>query len=133
MVGEGAQGIIRVKHLLTRADCSVHSANPQTLLSMMDTPLYMRLTRHYQRYRFPEAPGISTESRTIIEAIPAQWRRRYESAHRKYACYLRKYTPNQTLLNEDDLKAAFDAAKDAIPENYHSLIVAFIGAPTGWN
>ena len=73
--------------------------------------------------------GISEKNR----GYSPQWRKRYESTYHKYACYLWKYTPNQTLLNEDDLQNAFNRAKDVIPEDYHSLIAAFISAPTGWN
>ena len=73
--------------------------------------------------------GISEKNRDYS----TQWRKRYESAYHKYACYLQKYTPNQTLLNEDDLQNAFNRAKNVIPEDYHSLIAAFISAPTGWN
>ncbi len=73
--------------------------------------------------------GISEKNR----GSSTQWRKRYESAYHKYACYLQKYTPNQALLNEDDLQNAFNRAKDVIPEDYHSLIAAFISAPTGWN
>ena len=36
-------------------------------------------------------------------------------------------------MNEDDLQNAFNRAIDVIPEDYHSLIAAFISAPTGWN
>ena len=73
--------------------------------------------------------GISEKKRDCS----VQWRKRYESTYHKYACYLRKYTPSQTLLNEDDLQHAFNKAKNDIPEDYHSLIIAFINAPTEWN
>ena len=96
-------------------------------------PIVHALDAALPALQIPRGTGDFNGIKDNYRGYTAQWRRRYESAHRKYACYLRKYTPNQTLLNEDDLKAAFDAAKDAIPENYHSLIVAFIGAPTGWN
>ena len=96
-------------------------------------PIVHALDAALPALQIPRGTGDFNGIKDNYRGYTAQWRRRYESVQRKYACYLRKYTPNQTLLNEDDLKAAFDGAKDAIPENYHSLIVAFIGAPTGWN
>ena len=83
--------------------------------------------------RIPRGTGDFNGIREDYRGHTLQWRRRYQSAHRKYSCYLWKYTPSQTLLNEDDLQNAFNKAKDTIPESYHSLIAAFIEAPTGWN
>ncbi|MDE0041561.1 MAG: DNA translocase FtsK, partial [Candidatus Poribacteria bacterium] len=96
-------------------------------------PIVHALDAALPELQIPRGTGDFKGIKDDYRGHTAQWRRRYESAYRKYACYLRKYTPSQTLLNEEDLQAAFDTAKDAIPENYHSLIRAFIRAPSGWN
>ena len=83
--------------------------------------------------QIPKGTGDFNGIKENYRSHAAQWRRRYESAHRKYACYLRKYTPSQTLLNEEELTEAFNKVKDAIPEDYHSRIARFIEAPPGWN
>lgn len=63
----------------------------------------------------------------------SKWKALYAQAIRKRGCYLVKQTPNQTLLLEDDLAAAFDRVKDSIPNNIHSIINSFIHTGSGWN
>ena len=96
-------------------------------------PIVLALDAALPALQIPRGTGDFNGIKENYRGHTVQWRRRYQSAHRKYACYLQKYTPSQTFLNEDDLNAAFDKAKEAIPENYHSLIAAFIEAPPGWN
>ena len=96
-------------------------------------PIVRALDESLPALQIPKGTGDFNGIRENYRGHAAQWRRRYESAHRKYACYLRKYTSSQTLLNEEELTDAFNKVKDAIPENYHPLIVAFIEAPAEWN
>ena len=96
-------------------------------------PILQALDRALPALQIPKGTGDFNGIKENQRGHTIQWRKRYESAYRKYACYLRKYTPSQTLLNEDDLQKAFNKAKDVIPENYHSLITAFIETSTGWN
>jgi S-DNA-T family DNA segregation ATPase FtsK/SpoIIIE len=63
----------------------------------------------------------------------SKWKALYAQAIRKRGCFLVKQTPNQALLLEDDLVAAFDKVKDAIPEALHPAINTFIHAKSGWN
>jgi S-DNA-T family DNA segregation ATPase FtsK/SpoIIIE len=63
----------------------------------------------------------------------SKWKALYAQAIRKRGCYLVKQTPNQTLLLEDDLVAAFEKVRDTIPESIHPTITAFIHAGSGWN
>ncbi len=63
----------------------------------------------------------------------SKWKALYAQAIRKRGCYLVKQTPTQALLLEDDLLTAFERVKDAIPDEIHPLIHAFIQASSGWN
>jgi DNA segregation ATPase FtsK/SpoIIIE, S-DNA-T family len=62
----------------------------------------------------------------------SKWKALYTQAIRKRGCYLVKQTPAQTVLLEEDLSAAFEKIKDAIPEQVHSKIRAFIVQSNGW-
>ena len=63
----------------------------------------------------------------------SKWKSLYAQAIRKRGCYLVKQTPSQSLLLEDDLVVAFEKVKDAISEELHPAINAFIHAKSGWN
>ena len=63
----------------------------------------------------------------------SKWKSLYAQAIRKRGCYLVKQTPNQSLLLEDDLVAAFEKVKEAISEEMHPAITTFIHAKSGWN
>ena len=63
----------------------------------------------------------------------SKWKSLYAQAIRKRGCYLVKQTPAQALLLEDDLVAAFEKVKDAIPDGIHPTINIFIRANSGWN
>jgi S-DNA-T family DNA segregation ATPase FtsK/SpoIIIE len=62
-----------------------------------------------------------------------KWKALYAQAMRKRGCYLVKQTPTQALLLEDDLAGSFEKVKDAIPDELHPTIKAFIAADSGWN
>ena len=118
--------------------CSLEQAAQyilQTRIAFMvdGHPILYALDVALPALQIPMGTGDFKGIRQNYRGHTAQWRRRYESAYRKYACYLRKYTPNQTLLNVEELTDAFNKVRDGIPENYHSLIAEFIEAPPGWN
>ena len=96
-------------------------------------PILQALDKALPALQIPKGTGDFNGIKENQRGHSIQWRKRYDSAYRKYACYLRKYTPSQTLLNEDDLQNAFNKAKDVIPEKYHSLITTFIRTSPGWN
>lgn len=61
------------------------------------------------------------------------WKSLFGAALKKRACFLLKQTPAQLSLSEDELRAAFDRARDSIPEKHHEAISAFIQSDAGWN
>jgi S-DNA-T family DNA segregation ATPase FtsK/SpoIIIE len=63
----------------------------------------------------------------------SNWKALYAQVIRKRGCYLVKQTPTQAPLLEDDLVAAFEKVKDAIPSAIHPTIETFIHANSGWN
>lgn len=63
----------------------------------------------------------------------SKWKALYAQGIKKHGCYLVKQTPTQTLLLEEDLVASFEKVKDAIPDQMHPTINAFIHANSGWN
>lgn len=73
--------------------------------------------------------GIKEKSRRHTSA----WQREYSGMTRRRRGHLLKETPTQLVLNEDDLRAAFDKAREAIPDANHPVIERFIGAHPGWN
>lgn len=68
-----------------------------------------------------------------IRGHASRWKRLYDSADKKRACYLEKQTPSQFPLTESDLLETFEKVKDSIPESVHDVVLAFISAPSGWN
>ncbi|MBI4817750.1 MAG: DNA translocase FtsK [Deltaproteobacteria bacterium] len=62
----------------------------------------------------------------------AKWKTVFNHTSGKCAPYLSKRRPDGTLLSDDDLRAAFERTKEAIPDVHHPLIEAFIAAPAGW-
>ncbi|NWJ47089.1 MAG: DNA translocase FtsK [Chloroflexi bacterium] len=62
----------------------------------------------------------------------AKWRAQYKMVQSKYSCYLIKQNPSGVMLNEDELRIAFERVKNDIPEKYHQVISDFIAAPGGW-
>ena len=63
----------------------------------------------------------------------SKWKALYAQCVKKRYCYLLKQTPTQALLFEDDLLKVFGHVKDAIPDELHSTVLAFINANSGWN
>lgn len=68
-----------------------------------------------------------------VRGHASRWKGLYDSTDKKRACFMLKQTPSQLPLTEDDLRKTFERVKDSIPEAIHERVLAFIGAPTGWN
>lgn len=66
-------------------------------------------------------------------AYPSTWRREFAALRKRRRPFLLKETPNQIMLNEDDLATAFEKVRDVIPDSTHGVIQEFIAAPPGWN
>lgn len=63
----------------------------------------------------------------------SRWKKLFDTAQKKRACFLLKQTPSQVPLTEEDLQATFERVKDSIPESVHDIVRAFISAPAGWH
>jgi S-DNA-T family DNA segregation ATPase FtsK/SpoIIIE len=63
----------------------------------------------------------------------SRWKKLYDTALKKRACFLVKQTPSQGPLTTDDLVGTFEKVKDSIPEALHPLVREFIHSPAGWN
>lgn len=73
--------------------------------------------------------GIKEKSRSF----PSAWRTQFAAVQKRRAGLILKQTTSQLLLSEDDLIAAFEKVRDAIPEVHHAVVQRFISAPSGWN
>ena len=96
--------------------CSLEQAAQYTLQTrnaIIDDghPIVHALDEALPALQIPKGTGDFNGIRENYRGHAAQWRRRYESAHRKYACYLQKYTPSQTLLDEEELRDAFNKVR----------------------
>lgn len=63
----------------------------------------------------------------------SKWKTLYAQAIKRRACYLKKQTPAQALLLEEDLLTSFAKVRDVIPASLHPTTEAFIHASSGWN
>ena len=63
----------------------------------------------------------------------SRWKKLYDTAQKKRACFLVKQTPSQAPLTDEDLRATFERVKDSIPEAVHDVVRDFISAPAGWH
>lgn len=63
----------------------------------------------------------------------SKWKQLFSQVQRRQACYLRKQTPSNQPLSADDLTSSFEKVKDAIPDDHHATVLAFIAAPGKWN
>jgi len=96
-------------------------------------PLMKALGSALPAIQFPKDSDYFTGIKERSRGHASAYRTLFSGAQRKRACFLRKLTPSQLVLSEDDLTAAFDRVKDDIPQPIHPLIVKFIDANTGWN
>ena len=63
----------------------------------------------------------------------SRWKNLFNKAIRQRSCYLKKYTPSQSLLAQDQLSETFEKVKENIPQDNHAAIEEFIKADSGWN
>jgi S-DNA-T family DNA segregation ATPase FtsK/SpoIIIE len=83
--------------------------------------------------RFPRDRVFSNRVKEASRGHTSAWKAQYNFVARNRGCYLLKQTPAQLFLGEEELRNAFDRAKETIPEGHHPTIQAFIQAPSGWN
>jgi S-DNA-T family DNA segregation ATPase FtsK/SpoIIIE len=72
--------------------------------------------------------GYFTSLKSANAGHRHQWRNLYGPLFKKRACYLRKQTPAQSQLTEEDLVQTWVKVKDNIPEIYHGVIESFISS-----
>jgi len=96
-------------------------------------PLLHALGAGLPALHFPKDTVLWTRVKEKARGHASAWKTVYGSVAKSRACYLLKQTPAQLLLNQEDLQLSFDVTKDIIPEAVHKTILAFIGAPSGWN
>lgn len=56
----------------------------------------------------------------------AKWKARYGDVLKNRQCFFYRQGKNQAPLSKEDLRLSFEKTRDAIPEEYHSLIESFI-------
>ena len=82
---------------------------------------------------WPRNPGMFRSLNEKTAGYASRWRALFQQVQKRQACYLKKFTPSNQLLSTDDLTLSFAKVKDVIPDQYHSVIQAFIAAPSKWN
>ena len=83
--------------------------------------------------RLPKDTAFASSLNQKNAGHTSRWKALYAQVIKKRACYLLKQTPTQMMLLEDDLTASFAKVKDAIPDELHPTVEAFIAAESGWN
>jgi len=96
-------------------------------------PLIVALGTSLPALHIPKDSAYFNGLNERVRGHASRWRRLYDSALKKRACFLEKQTPSQFPLTEDDLLRTFETVKDSIPEDKHPIVRAFIEAPSGWN
>lgn len=96
-------------------------------------PLIVALGSSLPALRIPKDSAYFNSLTEKVRGHASRWRRLFESAVKKRTCFLEKQTPSQLPLTEDDLQKTFDDVRDSIPDDKHSIVRAFIEAPSGWN
>ncbi|MBN9657103.1 MAG: DNA translocase FtsK [Acidobacteria bacterium] len=82
---------------------------------------------------FPRDTGLFLSLTDKTAGHLSKWKALYTQCVKKRYCYLLKQTPAQALLLEDDLRKTFGHVKDAIPQDLHARVDAYITANSGWN
>jgi DNA segregation ATPase FtsK/SpoIIIE, S-DNA-T family len=96
-------------------------------------PILFALGVAFPALRVPKDTAFFCNLNDKTAGHVSKWKALYAQAIRKRGCYLVKQTTTQALLLEDDLVAAFEKVKDAIPDEFHPTINVFIRANSGWN
>lgn len=96
-------------------------------------PLIVALGASLPALRIPRDSAYFNSLNDKVRGHASRWKKLYDSAVKKRACFLEKQTPSQFPLTEDELHETFESVKDSIPEDEHEVVLAFIEAPSGWN
>lgn len=63
----------------------------------------------------------------------SQWKKMFQNAFSKRACYLIKQNPNRQLIEKEALETTFNKKKADISFEHHSVIESYIYSKAGWN
>jgi len=96
-------------------------------------PLIVALGASLSALRIPRDSAYFNSLNDKVRGHASRWKKLYDSAVKKRACFLEKQTPSQFPLTEDELRETFESVRDSIPEDKHEVVRAFIEAPNGWN
>ncbi len=96
-------------------------------------PVIVALGAAFPALRIPKDSAYFNSLNEKTRGHVSRWKKLYDTAHKKRACFLMKQTPSQVPLTEEDLQATFERVKDSIPEAVHDVVRAFIAAPAGWH
>lgn len=83
--------------------------------------------------RMPRDTVFANRVKEAVRGHASVWKREYGWVAKNRGCYLLKQTPAQLLLGEEDLAAAFEKARNQIPEGLHEIVGAYLRASSGWN
>jgi DNA segregation ATPase FtsK/SpoIIIE, S-DNA-T family len=109
----------------------------QTYIAVKDDgePIILALGKALPALEIPRHTTYFNAIREKERGWKSSWRKLYEQAYKKYACYLRKQNPSHVLISDTELTQAFEKAceADAILQIHHLTIQVFIESPSGWN
>jgi DNA segregation ATPase FtsK/SpoIIIE, S-DNA-T family len=96
-------------------------------------PILIALGNALPALRLPRDSVCSNRVKEKSRGHVSAWKGQFSWMAKNRGCYLRKRTPAQLILGEDDLRSAFERVKDAIPSEHHAIVTRFIEAPADWN
>ena len=74
----------------------------------------------------PRDANFATSINEKYRTHAAKWKDRYSDVLKNRRCFFYRLGKNHAPLSKEDLHLSFEKTKDAIPEEYHSLIESFI-------
>ncbi|TAM79688.1 MAG: hypothetical protein EPN47_17980 [Acidobacteria bacterium] len=96
-------------------------------------PVIVALGAALSALRIPRDSAYFNSLNEKTRGYTSRWKKLFDTAQKKRACFLLKQTPSQVPLTEDDLQTTFERVKDSIPETVHDIVRAFISSPAGWH
>jgi DNA segregation ATPase FtsK/SpoIIIE, S-DNA-T family len=130
---ERAIGALRELRILSLDRLADYVLRTRTGIEHDGLPVIVALGTALPALRIPTDSAYFNSLNEKTRNHTSRWKKLYDTALKKRACFLVKQTPSQGPLTTDDLLITFEKVKDSIPEVNHDLVRAFIHAPAGWN
>jgi S-DNA-T family DNA segregation ATPase FtsK/SpoIIIE len=124
---------LRELRILSLDRLSEYVLRTRTGIEQDGLPVIVALGAALPALRIPRDSAYFNSLNEKTRTHTSRWKRLYDAALKKRACFLVKQTPSQGPLTTDELLITFEKVKDSIPEVIHDLVRAFIDAPPGWN